>query len=515
MELEEKLKNIYGEILEVKEIGIDDNFFSLGGNSLLVLKLLSAIQSQLGLELDLRIFFENQTVRSLAEVINRGSEFGAGGGMPPIGKRQIRSLYPLTFRQKLFWVGFSPDSTADYIAMVNSLYGPLDMELLKKCIEKVTERHQVLKTKFVQEGGETFQVISDPEVPYFEERDLRQTPDDQLEDAVIEEINRFLDLQLDLFQCPLFRCAFFRTADEQIFFAFKASHLLFDGVSLGIFRDEIKELYSAGKEERSAKLEEIPYQFVDFAIWEQEICPGSLGLKKRFEYWDQLLKGSKSFDLRKRLGPKDRLSKERAYVEHELDQKSFKALIKLSQQNQGTLFTTILMAFALLLERLSGQGDVYFHIPYAQRPPQVGHIMGHFMSILPFRIEVSGKSDVLYQRVKDANFLAQSNLVPGEQLGEALTSESGKSAFGNINVIFNYTMNTSDPLDLPGIQCERTEWHSPGGGVLGQIFFQFMELKEGSRYFISCNDDHFTKADVEKIDALFQTILSEITGGQT
>ncbi len=505
-DLENKLIEIYKEVLGVNSVGAEENFFALGGNSLLSLKLLSLLQKELNIEVDLRDIFENQTVRTLALRIQNQAGNKADDTQFPKPQKSQRKRYPLSLQQESYWLGIASQGGSTYIDMINSLYGPLDVALFKSSIEKIMERYKVLKSKIVKDGEKPFQVESRPEVPYFIEKDLRHLPEDKVQEALELELSQNLG-EIDVTKSPPLRCFLTRVTEEQYFFVLRAEHLFFDGLSLDIFRKELKELYTAQLEKRSAHLEEPAFQYSDFAIWEREVCASSPGMKKRMAYWGDFLKGV-PFTKITPATPKLKKQSEKAYTEREIDPNVIKAIEDFSRNNNGTLYSSITMAFALLIHKLSDQKEVVFSTVHTQRPPEIGHIMGYFMSILPIRINCTDNLAELFKRVKERSFQSQSNLIPSQLLHAAISPEDKKS-LEKTSIMLNYTTGYLDTLDLPKIKCERVEIEM-APAAMGDMFFQFMEFNGGARIFVRCDDAVFTREFTVKVADLFESILNKI-----
>src|SRR6185369_11510748 len=155
-----RLAEIWIEVLAIERIGIHDNFFKLGGNSILATQLLARVHDRFQVELPLRSVFEAPTVAGLSVTLKTA---GADGSKQRITRRSVAgSAAPLTFAQQRLWflAQLQPDNTAYNMNLAVRLTGPLDLEALERSLNEVVRRHEVLRTSFAASDGKPIQVIA-------------------------------------------------------------------------------------------------------------------------------------------------------------------------------------------------------------------------------------------------------------------------------------------------------------------------------------------------------------------
>ncbi|MDU2875560.1 MAG: AMP-binding protein, partial [Pseudomonas aeruginosa] len=156
-ELERAMAAIWSEVLKLGDIGRDDNFFELGGHSLLVTQVVSRVRRRLDLQVPLRTLFEHSTLRAYAQAVAQLAPAAQGGIV-----RCARDASPqLSFAQERQWFiwRLDPHSAAYNIPVALRLKGPLRRDALQCALDLLVQRHETLRTTFVEHDGAPRQVI--------------------------------------------------------------------------------------------------------------------------------------------------------------------------------------------------------------------------------------------------------------------------------------------------------------------------------------------------------------------
>jgi acyl carrier protein len=161
--VEELLAGIWADVLKVERIGVNDNFFELGGHSLLVTQLVSRAQAQFGAELPLKLFFESATLTAQAAAVEDALGAGRGLQAPPIVPVPRTGNLPLSFSQQRLWFLYQlePSTSAYNIPTAVRLTGALDSEALKRTLNELVRRHEILRTYYGMADGKPAQFIGD------------------------------------------------------------------------------------------------------------------------------------------------------------------------------------------------------------------------------------------------------------------------------------------------------------------------------------------------------------------
>ncbi|HEX2268089.1 MAG TPA: amino acid adenylation domain-containing protein, partial [Pyrinomonadaceae bacterium] len=291
---EEVIAAVWSEVLRVERVGRRDNFFDLGGHSLMATQVITRLREAFSLELPLRTIFERPTVIGLAERVDE--ELKRTGGvieeLPPVTRVDREGTLPLSFAQRRLWFldQLEPGSAFYNVPAVFRVSGPLDVMLLHDVLREVVSRHETLRTTFTALNGEPVAVIHPTgavDLPLVDLSDL--SPADR-ESKARELVSTEVRTPFDLARGPLMRVRVFRLEQEEHVVVITMHHTISDGWSIGILIEEIVKLYGAFADGGSSPLGELPIQYVDFAAWQQQRLQGT-ELESQLQYWKQQLHG--------------------------------------------------------------------------------------------------------------------------------------------------------------------------------------------------------------------------------
>jgi len=440
-----RLAQIWKALLAV-DAGRDSDFFRSGGHSLLAMQLISRIQNVFGVKLPVREVFTHSTLRAQAEAIAACHQ-RADDAIVPAPKA---SSYPLSFAQErlYFLQQLYPDSTAYNMLVALKISGPLDVQRLQDCLNRIVARHALLRTVFVQEGGGVRQKILDTVELTIQQDDL-PVGDEALRQVLTEEAAYVFELD----RLPLLRVRLLRSDTDNCVLVINNHHILSDGWSQGIFARELGLLYTAG-----ATLPELPVQYADYAVWQRRWLD-SARLADLLAYWRrQLADYPPALDLHADFARSALQSFTAGSVAFDLDADVSGALQTLSGQAQCSLFTLLSAGLTVFLARYSGQHDIAIGTPVANRTQQeTENLIGFFVNTLVLRQRIDGNppfTEVLAgmrETVIDA-FAHQG--VPFEKLVEALQPERDLAGTPFFQVLFVYQNIQVEPLNLSGLNIE-------------------------------------------------------------
>src|SRR5262249_16424206 len=152
---EEMLCEIFAEVLGLERVGIDENFFEMGGHSLMATQLVSRVRARLGVELQIHTLFEYQTVAELAQRLREATE-----GRPPLVPQRRPEKLPLSYAQQRLWfIDQLEGSSTEYnMPQALRLKGELDVDALGRAIRSIVDRHESLRTHFIAIDGNPVQI---------------------------------------------------------------------------------------------------------------------------------------------------------------------------------------------------------------------------------------------------------------------------------------------------------------------------------------------------------------------
>jgi non-ribosomal peptide synthetase component F/2-polyprenyl-3-methyl-5-hydroxy-6-metoxy-1,4-benzoquinol methylase/aryl carrier-like protein len=395
-ELETAVAAVWAEVLNVERVGRHDDFFELGGRSLLVVQVLARLRLALGVDVEVSDLFEHPVLFDFVEKV----EGGKRSQLPVITRVDRSERIPLSFAQQRLWflAQMEGGNEAYHMPLRARLKGRLDKRALKWALDRLVQRHEVLRTSFIMVEGEPQQRIMPAEESSFELREINDSAN-ELDRFVVEESRAKFDLEAG----PLIRGRLVRESDEDHVLLITMHHIVSDGWSMGVLYKELNALYAAHVRGLEDPLPELPVQYADYAVWQQNWMEKAV-MGEQGEYWRKNLLGAPELlevpaDHR-RLEQQDYTGKK---VRVELSEKLTAGLKELSRRQGTTLYMTLLAGWAVLLGRLSGQEDVVVGTPVAnRRQVELENLIGFFVNTLVMRMDVSGRPTVgeVLERVK-------------------------------------------------------------------------------------------------------------------
>ncbi len=448
---------IWSALLPQARVGRQSNFFALGGHSLLATQIVARIRDAFGVALPLRSLFENPTVADLARRIEAAQ---ATEGRAPLRAHPRDSVLPLSFAQERLWFleQWQPNSSLYTIALTLHIRGPLDRAAFGRSLSLIEQRHEALRTRFVERNGQPMQVIL-PELPLrLELVDLRGLPPAEREPAAQREMQEEARRPFDLARGPLWRARLFHLAEEQHTLILTLHHIIADGWSLGVLVREITLLYPACRASLPDPLPPLPIQYADFAIWQREQL-NDAALAPALAYWrERLAAPLPVLDLPTDFPRPPVQSFRGATISRSLPPQLTAALQALAQAEGVTLFMLLLAAFQTLLHRLTGQSDLIVGSPIAGRTlTETEPLIGCFLNTLALRADLTGDPSfrVLLDRVRATTLGAYAHQdLPFEQLLAHIQPSRDLSRSPVFQVMLNMLNVPYDDVRLPGLELE-------------------------------------------------------------
>ncbi|PCK22362.1 amino acid adenylation domain-containing protein, partial [Rhodococcus qingshengii] len=446
------LVQIFGELLDVGEIGIDDSFFSLGGNSLSATRLVTRVNSHFGVDVEVRAFFDAPDIARFAVIVDQANQFGSTR-VPLVAGERPESV-PLSSAQQRMWFlnRLEPESAVNNIPIVLRLSGDLDVSALDAAISDVVERHEVLRTVYPDvEGTGVQKVLTAAQT----QRDLevRSIEEDALYGRVVEVVAAGFDVTSEV---P-FRAELLHVSAREFVLVVVVHHIAGDGFSMGPLTRDLVTAYATRTRGEKPMWEPLAVQYADFAIWQRELLgaendPSSLQ-NRQLAYWRSALDGvPEELAL-----PADRQRPQSASgagsnVDFRIDAELHEGLVRIARDCGTTLFMVVHSALAVLLSRLSATDDIAIGTPVAGRGEQVlDDLVGMFVNTLVLRAEVKSTESFvdLLARVRETDLAAFAHSdVPFERLVEELDPSRSQARHPLFQVILAFQNLDAVSLDL-------------------------------------------------------------------
>ncbi|AEI67139.1 non-ribosomal peptide synthase/polyketide synthase [Corallococcus macrosporus] len=390
--VEQMLAGFWTEVLRLESVGLHDNFFEVGGHSLLAMQLVARVREAFRVDLPLRDVFESATIAALAERISRAVAV-AGVPAPPLTRTAREGgIAPLSFAQQRLWflAQLDPTNTSYNLWAPVRVSGALDVVALERSFDALVRRHESLRTTFRAEGGAPVQVIApDTRVP-LEVVDLSGLPAAEREAAAKARTEEEVRRPFQLEQGPLLRTVLLKVSEHEYVLALVMHHIVSDYWSMGILVREVAALYESLSQGQSSPLPELPVQYADFAVWQREWLKGEV-LETQLAYWRKQLAGASSALALPTDRPRPAAQTFRGANLHARWPKTlWREVEALGRREGATPFMVLLAAFQTVLSRYSGQDDVSVGAPIAGRShSETEGLIGFFVNTLVLRARLS------------------------------------------------------------------------------------------------------------------------------
>ncbi|MBV2155356.1 non-ribosomal peptide synthase/polyketide synthase [Kitasatospora sp. SUK 42] len=488
------------EVLHTGEVGAEDDFFALGGDSILAVRVTARLRAAFGsTDLSPRLLFSHPVLADLAEALG---EPGGADGPDVIPAADPGTEPPLSYAQQRLWFldRFEPGST-EYTSMsVLRLRGTLDRAALGAALDALVERHEALRTTFAERDGRARQVVRPPHPVELPCRDVH--PADL--DALLEEV---ATTPFDLATGPLLRAHLARTAEDEHVLALAVHHIATDGWSLGVLGRDLGELYAAAVERRRPNLPELPVRYTDFAAWQRTRTEHA---QADLDHWRQALAGLTPLE-----PPTDRprpavRTRDGALVTFTLPAELTERLRERGREADGTLYTVLLAACQVLLARWAGQSDIAVGtVTSGRERGELHDVVGMFVNTLVLRgtvrPEESFREHLAAARETVLTALAHQE-VPFERLVDALQPERDTSRTPLFQVMVALHNLGAEAPRLPGLTVEPVT--PPVLGATFDLSFDFVERDGGLTGYLEYSTGLFDARTAENLAARLATLLA-------
>ncbi|MFJ5984624.1 condensation domain-containing protein [Lentzea sp. NPDC092896] len=427
---EERLAEVWREVLKLDEVGVTHDFFALGGHSLLATQLLSKVFAEFGVDVSLHALFTHPTVEALAALVDEPRE--TGHPLSPVSR--INALELSAIQQRM-WAATQLDTTTTRMNTTFAvlLRGSLDVPALRGAVAEVVRRHEILRTTFAERDGRPVMVVQSEMDCWLPES--VGSP----EEFLVEHTNHVYDLE----NGPLLRVRLVRTGANEHHLLLGMHHIVCDNTSWGVLLAELSACYAQGD------LPELAVQYADYAAWQQELLTEE-ALEPHLNHWRSYLADAPSqLEL-----PAERPERnETRRTSSEVPGKVAETLKELARAEGSTPFATLLAAYAVVLYRRSAQPDVVLSVPQQGRPrPEVEHLIGCFTDLLPIRVDLAGRLTFrqILQRVHRSMVDGYQHAdVPFSSVAHVLPRQKGRHPV--YQCAFNYADLPDEAMSWPGL----------------------------------------------------------------
>ncbi|GAA3570804.1 hypothetical protein GCM10022222_63610 [Amycolatopsis ultiminotia] len=508
---ERGLCEVFAEVLELPSVGVDDDFFDLGGHSLRATRLIMRARARLGLEITIQDLFDWPTPAGLARLIDGVPD------QPPPGPEPA----PLSFGQRQLWFHhrFHGPSRTYNIPLALHLEGRLDVPALRSAIRDVADRHETLRTIVAERDGDPFQELASAERIEFRHH---ETAAADLDARLAHAARLPFDLEAEL---PL-RAELFTTGPESHTLLLLLHHIAADGWSFRPLLADLGTAYDARLDGTSPKWAELPLTYREYTRWQAERLgevtdPHSIA-HRQLDYWRDALSGAPAqLEL-----PVDRSRPVVPAYEGEvhsfgIDAALRKRLLALAKDTGTTLFMVMQAGLSALLTRLGAGTDLPLGTPIASRADErADDLVGFFMNTIVLRTDTAGNPEFreLLGRVRKTGLAAYGNQdLPFELLVEHLSPHRSGTYQPLFNVMITMDRDDGAEIDLPGLAVRSS--FVPFGVSRFDLSLSVTDRPRGGRgegeieCHLEFNTAIFEKETIAAFSSRLLGILGQVAGG--
>ncbi len=520
---EQVIADVWAALLQCERVGLRDNFFDLGGHSLLATQVISRVRDLLQARAPIAVLFENPVLGEFAQKIQQELRERRGIPEPPIEPTPAADRaagLPLSFAQERLWFlsRLDPDSVAYNMPLAFRFEGALDQDLLRRCFDELTRRHEALRTRFVLDSDEErpIQAIDPPSPVEPAVHDFRDdAPPEERERRAIDRLERDALTPFDLERGPLLRISLYRIADKTTIVLMNMHHIVSDGWSLTLFFQELSQLYAAFARDQPSPLAPVTVQYGDFARWQRAWLQGEI-LDRQLAYWERQLAGLPPLlDL-----PLDRprpavQTFNGKHCSFAIPGETVAAMRALCRDSGTTAFMVYITAFAVFLARYCRQRDICVGTVIANRNRSaIENTFGFFVNSLALRFDVDGEAsfgDLLIRARKTILDGYAHQDMPFEQIVERLQPERDLSHSPLFQVGFSvdsFEIDRESRLSLPGVEMSIQPFESHLSKQ--DLSLHFLDYGGHAYANFEYNIDLFRDETIEAMAQAFPPLLARL-----
>jgi amino acid adenylation domain-containing protein len=508
---EEKLAKIWGDVLDIKEVGVNSSFFEIGGHSLKAMRIISGIYRELKVEVTLKELFENTTIRKLAKIIT-GTKKSAYFDILPLPEQPY---YELSHAQHRLWIidKMQGETGAYSIPIAFTFTGKFNLEVFEQSIREIIKRHESLRTVFLEVDGKPVQKIL-KQVDFrvgFKDLTLEQDH----EQKTIELLHENTTISFDLNKGPLLRIIFLKIGENKHIMLFNIHHIICDRWSLNVLVRELCCLYEQFIHGKENSFQAIQIQYKDYAAWQNRLLTDEKMSIHR-KYWHEKFSGEiPVLELPYDFNRPSVQSYEGDLVSFNISFSMLERLYDFNKKSNVSLFISLLAIVKVLLYRYTGQSDVIVGSVIAGRNQEnFEHQIGLYMNVLAYRDKIKSKdtyNDFL-QRVRQTALEAyEHQIYPFDSLVEELDLRRDLGRSPLFDVAIDLQNSDDSELSLEGITI--TPYEKQHHISKYDLFFFFIEGRDGLTANIVYNTNLFLKTGIERMGThlveLMESILND------
>ncbi|MFL0809498.1 MAG: amino acid adenylation domain-containing protein [Agarilytica sp.] len=515
-EMEQALADIWKDVIQIKKVGAYDNFFELGGHSLLATQVVSRINEAFSADLQVRLVFEypilSEFAKQLESLIKTHSE-----EHQIIEKISERDGLPVSFAQQRLWFLDQLEGPSATYNMSKSLdvKGAIDIKVLNQSFLKLVQRHESLRTVFVEEHNQPIQRIldvTDFDLDVIDLRSYKETDPLKTESHVVEktqeEASRPFDLTADL----MLRGQLLLVEDEHAVLTITMHHIASDGWSLAVFVRELAEEYECIANRSGNTLNALPVHYGEFSSWQRQWMEGER-CAAELDYWREELSGLPPLLQLPTDKPRPKVQSFRGKnLLYELPLHLMQDIRALASRYEVSPFMVTVSAYYIMLAKYSGQSDIAIGSPIANRTrKEIENLIGFFVNTLTLRAEVNAEDKVedFIRQIKQVTLGAYSNqAVPFEYIVDDINPERDLAYSPLFQVVFAFQNVPQEKLGLSGLELIERPRHVSTAKF--DLNLAFWETENGAVLDFEYSTDLYEENSIQAMLERYRHVLEQI-----
>ncbi len=508
--IEARLCEIWKELLHLGRVSCTDNFFKLGGHSLIAIRMVSRIHKEFNMEVNIWEVFQYSTVTALAKLLKSKNP----SLYSPIERLEERDCYSLSHSQRRLWLlsRLEGQNALYNLPAALHLKGDLDVLALEKAFQAIVQRHESFRTYFVELDGEPFQKIADRVDFHIEQTEYSGGKWDyqKLHELALD----FFQIEFDLSQLPLLKIKLIRVSDDHYLLLFNMHHIISDGWSIEIILKEFEINYNAYFNHLEPFHQPLRIQYKDYASWQNKMLEEA-SLAPIKDYWHRKLGKPRSLlNLPADYPRSDTLSLDGNLLHYSLDEAKTKALMEIGGGRNASLYMTLLTVVYILLYKYTGEEDIMVGSPVAGRQHfDLENQIGFFINTLVLRNEVCPEYsflDLLGKVNKTLTDAFDNQIYPFDKLVDELDVERirNRNPLFDVMVAWMVKNGMTMKMNFNGIEAEGLEFNITKS--MFDLTFLFEEDGKEVRYGIEYSTSMFSKERIQRMSEHFKQLVDNI-----
>ncbi len=486
---QETFLGIMKKITGYETISLKDNFFDLGGDSLLGVELISDIHKEMGVKITFEDIFKNPDLANLYQLI----QLTTTSKFTHIPRISSRESYELSWGQKRIFVldHMQQEGGAYTIYDVLDIEGPLDVEILRLAFAEIIKRHEVLRTAYSFSHENVLQKVTDVELDYqgvvIEENTGEKHLSDLIQDAIHQRFN--------LGKGSVMRSILYKIAQDKHVMLFMLHHIAADGYSINLIIQELITIYAAKAQGTNISLPLPATRYIDYTYWQRQLFQGK-DFAKQKKFWLNRCSQLPVCYIQGDLKRPEVFSFQGSRIAFDISTEIQSLLSAQCTAHNTTLFTMLVVAVNILIYQYTSQQDIVIGTPVSGRTHKdLSKVVGFFVNTLLLRTKIDPSMSFfeLLQTTKEVVSTSLDNQdYPFDLLVDELKTvrDTSRSPLFNINVAYhNFKGSANDAEHSTNLVIKRRE--IPHGTCKWDLEFEFTQQSDGS---ITCFLEYYREA---------------------